>query len=77
MGIIRWIFILVLFVMSAGFQLFIFTALLQSEGHLYLVDPFPEVRLLEFVLASAVFLVAILATYDFFVKLIGRDDPFD
>ena len=77
MDIHRWLFILGLFSITAGFQLFIFAALYTSGGQITLVDPFPELRLFEFVFASAVFFIALLASYDFIVKLIKRRDPFD
>ncbi len=77
MDILRWIFILGLFSITAGFQLFIFTAMYLSDGRMTLVDPFPELRLFEFVFASAIFFIALLAGYDFISRLIRRRDPFD
>ncbi len=61
--------VLVLFTLSAGFQLWIFTALFHSGGSIHLVDPFPEMRMFEFVLASAIFTVALIALYRFFSSL--------
>ena len=76
MFVLKAIVVLVLFVMSAGFQLFIFAALYQSDGSMLLIDPHSEIRLIEFVLASAIFTVAILALYSF-IRMVFRREPFD
>ena len=60
--------ILVLFVMAAGFQLFIFTALFIF-GSITLTDSFPEIRLAEFVLSSGIFSTACIAIVAFLWKL--------
>jgi len=74
MSKLRYLFILVLFILSSGFQLWIFTAL-KTDKRLLLFDNFAEIRLMEFVLASFIFLVAVLALYDFIVMLLkGRED---
>jgi len=66
--------VLVLFIMSAGFQLWIFAALYDSGGSIRLVDPFPEMRLFEFVLASAIFTVSLIALWKFFASLLKRKE---
>ena len=58
-----------LFTLSAGFQLWIFAALYHEGGSIRLVDPFPEMRMFEFVLASAIFTVALIALCKFFSSL--------
>jgi len=68
-SLLSGLLILVLFTLSAGFQLFIFTALYHNGGSIHLVDPFPEMRLFEFVLASAIFTVSLIALYKFFASL--------
>jgi len=62
--------VLTLFVLAAGFQLFIFTALYMRSGLIVLVDPFPELRLFEFILASAIFTVSCIALSLFFWRLL-------
>lgn len=66
--------VLVLFALSAGFQLFIFTVLYHSGGMIVLKDPFPETRLFEFVLASAIFTISLIALYKFFASLLKRKE---
>jgi len=66
--------VLALFIMSAGFQLWIFAALYDSGGSIHLVDPFPEMRLFEFVLASAIFTVSLIALWKFFASQLKRKE---
>ena len=61
--------VLVLFTLAAGFQLWIFAALYHSGGSIRLVDPFPQVRMFEFALASAIFTVVLIALCKFFSLL--------
>lgn len=55
--------VLTLFILSAGFQLFVFTAL-YINGGVFVIQDDPSVSLLiEFVLATGIFDIAVIAIY--------------
>lgn len=61
--------VLVLFALSAGFQLWVFAALYHSGGSIHLIDPDKHMIMFEFGLSSTIFTFSLIVLYRFFISL--------